>query len=96
MSPGDVATIAPSDVTSPGKTAALEDDPINLELIKQSAFLESLVELITQGNTTRTNMLDVIGQTAAPVTGRHTSPRTRRGAHRPVDAYTPLLEGGPS
>ena len=96
MSPGDVATVAPTDVTSPGRAVAPEDDPINLELIRQTAHLATMIDLITQGNTTRTEMLDVIGQTAAPVTGRHTSPRTRRGAHRPVDAYTPLLEGGPS
>ena len=96
LTPGDQAVVAPSDVVSPTTPKALIEDPISKELIKQSAYLESLVELITQGNLTRTNMLDVIGQSGAPVSGKHSSPRTRRGAHSPVDAYTPLYEGGPS
>jgi len=94
--PGDVAVVAPSEVTNPEAAKAPEDNPMNAELIKQTVHFETLIDLITQGNITRTNMLDVIGQTAAPVPGKHSSPRTRRGAHSPVDAYTPLYEGGPS
>ena len=92
LTPGDQAVVAPSDVVSPTTPSAPTDDPISKELIKQTIHFETLIELITQGNLTRTSMLDVIGQVGGPVPGKHTSPRTRRGAHTPPDAYAPLLD----
>lgn len=90
--PGDVAAVSPSEVTNPETAKAPDEDPIKMELIKHTVHFETMIDLITQGNRIRTEMLDVIGLSMNPVPGQHSAPKQRPGASRAPDAYTPLLE----
>jgi hypothetical protein len=89
----EMTTVAPSDVSSSEATTELIDNPTTIELIKQTAHLETLITLTTEGNATRNDTMSALLDATTPITGKHTSPKQRRGAETPPDAYSPLFVG---
>jgi hypothetical protein len=90
---GDVATVAPAGVATVPVAKAPEDDPINMELIKHTMQFDTLIDLLTQGNTVRQEMLDLdhgkINPSGSP---SWLGTQVKKGLFG--DAYTPLLDEG--
>jgi hypothetical protein len=88
---GDVAAVAPSDIGTSKKPKSLEGDPINMQLIKHTAQFDTLIDLLTQGNLVRQEMLDLDhGKISPSGTPSWLGTQIKKGLFG--DAYTPLLD----
>jgi len=88
---GDMATVAPSEVTS--STVTPLNTPSNAELVKQTNQLDQLIQLTIAGNVARTDTLNAINKSGGPETGRISAPKGRYGRNTPSNAFSPLLAG---
>ena len=88
---GDMATVAPSEVTS--STVTPLNTPSTAELVKQTNQLDQLIQLTIAGNAARTDTLNAINKSGGPETGRISAPKGRYGRNTPTNAFSPLLAG---
>lgn len=89
---GRGASVSPAGVASSPPQTSVNANTAYGQLAAQTMHLAALVQLTTQGNNTRLDMLDTIGHS-----GAQTGKPTFWGAvtnTNPPEAYTPLLDSG--
>ena len=94
-SAGDKATVAPAGVASANTPVAVNPTTAYGQLAAQTAHLQSLVQLVAQGNQVRLDMLGTIGAGGGVPSGK-IAPANRRGRFSATNAFTPLLAEGAS